>query len=167
MTTPDSARRRNSLSEHRLAAWETKSHQCTRDSGGRSLNRDLYLKRRRPQRSFLSGRRALRFATAEEAHFSSAHCSRRIDRVLSEAMSSRVGDLWLACAAFVVNLMLSSGQVQQTQQVSTSYGIVTGNLMDAPMTALTTKFQVYAFRGIRYAKPPLGRLRFQVSSWNR
>ncbi|KAH6938639.1 hypothetical protein HPB50_011219 [Hyalomma asiaticum] len=52
-------------------------------------------------------------------------------------------------------------QQPQTQQVTTNFGVVTGNLIQAPAPALVTQVPVYAFRGIRYAKPPVGRRRFE------
>ncbi|KAH7966632.1 hypothetical protein HPB49_018154 [Dermacentor silvarum] len=52
-------------------------------------------------------------------------------------------------------------QQPQTQQVTTNYGVVTGSLMQAPAPGLVTQVPVYAFQGIRYAKPPVGRRRFE------
>lgn len=47
--------------------------------------------------------------------------------------------------------------IEETPIVTTSAGRVKGRVLE---TRLGDKF--YAFRGIRYAKPPVGLLRFQV-----
>ncbi|XP_077516424.1 esterase 6-like [Amblyomma americanum] len=52
-------------------------------------------------------------------------------------------------------------QQSPTQQVTTNYGAVTGNLIQAPLIDLVSRVPVYAFQGIRYAKPPVGRRRFE------
>ncbi|KAL3243702.1 hypothetical protein MRX96_020090 [Rhipicephalus microplus] len=52
-------------------------------------------------------------------------------------------------------------QQSQTQQVTTNFGIVTGTLVQAPAPGLVTQVPVYAFQGIRYAKPPVGWRRFE------
>ncbi|KAL1439068.1 hypothetical protein MTO96_047528 [Rhipicephalus appendiculatus] len=52
-------------------------------------------------------------------------------------------------------------QQSQTQQVTTNFGVVTGTLTQAPAPGLVAQVPVYAFQGIRYAKPPVGWRRFE------
>lgn len=67
----------------------------------------------------------------------------------------------ISAALLLVVPPCEAQQQPQTQQVTTSYGVVTGNLVQEPAADLATRVPVYAFLGIRYAKPPVGRRRFE------
>ncbi|CAN8002091.1 unnamed protein product [Ixodes hexagonus] len=79
-------------------------------------------------------------------------------------MIAAANAMWISCSVAVFLATLDLGRFQQpsTKEISTSYGPVTGELVPALLPDLVTSVQVYAFRGIRYARPPLGRLRFEL-----
>uniref|UniRef100_V5H8H4 Putative esterase and lipase n=2 Tax=Ixodes ricinus TaxID=34613 RepID=V5H8H4_IXORI len=72
--------------------------------------------------------------------------------------------MWILCsiAVFLATLHVGHFQESSSRDVSTSYGRVRGDLVQALLPDLVTSVQVYAFRGIRYARPPLGWRRFEL-----
>ncbi|EEC15759.1 acetylcholinesterase/butyrylcholinesterase, putative, partial [Ixodes scapularis] len=72
--------------------------------------------------------------------------------------------MWILCsiAVFLATLHVGNFQESSSRAVSTSYGTVRGDLVQALLQDLVTSVQVYAFRGIRYARPPLGWRRFEL-----
>lgn len=72
--------------------------------------------------------------------------------------------MWIVCfiAVFLATFHVGNFQESSSRTVSTSYGTVRGDLVQALLPDLVTSVQVYAFRGIRYARPPLGWRRFEL-----